>query len=224
MWRFPRLALGFVLLTVLGSTPLGLACGSEGLATPAPTSAPSPTPASTAPDTSEADLLMIAREYGRTVFNEQYALDTWQQAPEVAYDSYMEKLHDPLNALADVTGVAKYREAAALIEDLAALISAAGAYNYNQLIFHSGSTYDLRWAFEELADLTEEGEDHSKKHARLRSELVRLRAHVESYFSEQLQGSDEMKRDARAAARSAVESAASFLDGLAETQATAGAS
>ena len=57
------------------------------------------------------------------------------------------------------------------------------------------------------------GEDCSRVRGRLRAEMVRLRGHVESYLSERLEGSLAMKE----AARNAVDSTASFLDGLAAT-------
>jgi hypothetical protein len=158
------------------------------------------------------------------VFNEQYALETWGQSPQEARDGYVNNISNILDGLADITGVDKYRDAASFMADFAALISSISAFNYSQLMFHSGLVFDVKAGLGELADLMDEGEDYANTRARLRTQMVRLRGHVESYVSERLEGSLEMKQAARAAASNAVDSTASFLDGLAATLAAAGTS
>jgi hypothetical protein len=205
-----KLLLGCVLLAALAAAPLVSGCDSETPVSAVPTGSLAP----------RADSSRIAQEYGSTIFDEGYALGQWEQARQRVHDDYMNNLHDPLITLAGITGLEEYEAAASHIEDFADLIGAVSAYDYSQLIFHSGLTYDLKEGFEELANLIEASEDYSDQRARLRSELVRLRlAHIESYPSSGLAGSEEMKLDARAAARSAVDSAASFLDGLAKAPA-----
>ena len=220
--------LRWVLLATLAATPLVLACGGDSEPPSTPTSTlsdtPSPAPTETASTVTSADFSRIVREYERTVLNEQYALETWGQSPQEARDGYVNNISDTLDGLAGVTGVDKYRDAASFMADFAAFIGSVNAFNYSQLMFHSGLAYDVRAGLGELADLMDAGEDYSNIRARLRTQMVRLRGHVESYVSERLEGSLDMKQAARAAASKAVDSTASFLDGLAATLAAAGTS
>jgi hypothetical protein len=165
----------------------------------------------------------IASTYSQTLFNQNYWAKKQGEALSRFSDDFIEGLFDPLDMLASMLGIETYGDAAMAIEEFVTIGSVCQAADYSTLFFlcpmlKCHLQYDFGQGFSELASLLQAGADTTSKAAELRSNLQILSQCIDQCPSSGLlmcsMAGEKACQNLLNSAKSAVESAISFLDGL----------